>query len=185
MQLVLHKGIEGFRCLAVFVVIIAALFKDIRNFLIGPPLTGTNFPNPFQKFVKVIPAKGAAVLHHLIVENKALLNVLFQRFCCPLAEPGGFFGVDTVAYGDDGIEIVEIRLIGLGLSLYSSMGRGYFHFGNNHGFIQFFVQEDVLQVLADGRHFDAEKFCHTLLCQPEVFIVKYHIHDFLFRTVLV
>ena len=65
------------------------------------------------------------------------------------------------------------------------MGRGYFHFGNNHGFIQFFVQEDILQVLADGRHFYTEKFCHTLLCQPEVFIVKYHIHDFLFCTVLV
>ena len=63
-QLVLDEGVEGFRCLAVFVVVIAALFKHIRNFLIGPPLAGTNFPNPFQQLIKVILAKGAAVLHH-------------------------------------------------------------------------------------------------------------------------
>ena len=108
-QLVLDEGVEGFRCLAVFVVVIAALFKHIRNFLIGPPLAGTNFPNPFQQLIKVILAKGAAVLHHLIIENKAFLNVLFQRFRRPLAESGGLFGVDTVAYGDNGIEVVVVN----------------------------------------------------------------------------
>ena len=57
MQLVLHEGVECFRGLAVFVIVVAALLKHIGNFLVSPALAGPDLPDAFQQFIKVIFAK--------------------------------------------------------------------------------------------------------------------------------
>ena len=96
------------RSLAVFVVVVAALLEHVRNLLIGVALAGADLPDALQQFVEVVPTKGAAVLHQLVVEDKTLLDVLAQRPGGPLAEARRFFGVDTAAYSDDRVEMIEV-----------------------------------------------------------------------------
>ena len=43
----------------------------------------------------------------MLVYGDAVYDVLLQGFCGPDAEIGGFFRVDTVADGDDGVEVVH------------------------------------------------------------------------------
>ena len=111
MQLVLHEGIKGFCGLTVFVVVIAALLEHVGDLLIGSALAGADLPDALQQLIEVILAEGAAILHHFVVEDEALLDVLFERFRRPLTEAGGLFGVDPVAHGNDGVEIVVLGLI--------------------------------------------------------------------------
>ena len=63
MELILHKRIEGLCRLTIFVVIIAALLEDIRDFLIGPALAGTDLPDALQQLVKVVLTERTAVFH--------------------------------------------------------------------------------------------------------------------------
>ena len=135
MQLVLHEGVEGLCRLAVFVVIIAALLEDIGYFLIGAALAGANLADALQQLAEVILAERAAIFHQVIVEDKALLDVLFQRLRRPLAEARGLLGVHTIADRDDGVEVIEIGGLRrkFGNSEFSHAGR----------FVQFFLFEDV------------------------------------------
>jgi hypothetical protein len=80
--------------------------------------------------------------------------------------------VHPVADGDDGIEAVELDLVGLGFALHRPVGSGYFQNGNNHCLHQLARLEDVLQVLADGGHVDAEKLGQRLLGHPEIFVTE-------------
>ena len=110
MELVLYKGVKGAGGVAVFVVVAAALLKDIGNLLIGAALAGADLPNALEQLVEVIFSEGTAVFQHFVVEHKALLDVLPQRLGRPLAEPGGLLGVHPVAHGDDGVQIVVLQL---------------------------------------------------------------------------
>ena len=135
MQLVLYEGIEGLCRLTIFVVIIAALLEDIGYFLIGAALAGANFPDALQQLVKVVLAEGAAVLHQLVVEDEALLNVLLQRLRRPLAEACGLLGVHAVTHGDDGVEVIKIG------GLRRKFGNS--EFSHTGVFDQFLLLEDV------------------------------------------
>ena len=135
MQLILHEGIEGLCRLTIFVVIIAALLEDIGYFLIGAALAGANFPDALQQLVEVILAEGAAILHQLVVEDEALLDVLFERLRRPLTEACGLLGVHAVTHGDDSVEVIKIG------GLRRKFGNSEFsHAGS---FVQFFLIEDV------------------------------------------
>ena len=105
----MDEGVEGLGGVAVFVIVVAALLKDVRDLLIGPALAGPDLPDTLQQLVEIVPAEGAAVLHQLVVEDEALLDVLFQRFGSPLAEAGGLFGVDPVAHCNDGVQVVVVQ----------------------------------------------------------------------------
>ena len=108
-ELVLDEGVEGPGGLAVFIIVIATLLEHIGDLLIGPALAGPDLPDALQQLVEVVPAEGAAVFQHLIVEDEALLDVFLQRFGGPLAEPGGLLGVHPIAHGDDGVQVVVLQ----------------------------------------------------------------------------
>ena len=108
-QLVLHKGIKILGRLTILVIVIAALLKHIGNLLVGAALAGADLTDALEQFIKVVPTKGLAVFEHVIVEYKAFLDVLFECLGCPLAEAGGFLGVDPIAHGDNGIKIIVVQ----------------------------------------------------------------------------
>ena len=182
MELVLNEGVESACGLAVLVVVVAALLENIRNFLIGPALTGSNLPDTLQQFIEVVPSEGPAVLHQLVVEHKALGDVLFQCFSGPLAEAGGLLGIDPVAYGDDGVQIVKVYHTPDAAPAFIL---NCFYFGNSCGPVKFFLFIDILQMLTDGRRFDIEQFRHCFLRQPEGFISKHNADKFLLSAVVV
>ena len=135
MQLVLYEGIEGLCRLTIFVVIVAALLEDIRDFLIGAAFTGANLPDALQQFVEVILAERTAVLHQLVIQHKALLDVLFERLRRPLAEACGLLGIHAVTDRNDGIEVIKIG------GLRRKFGNS--EFSHAGCFVQFFLIEDV------------------------------------------
>lgn len=78
-----------------------------------------------------------------------------------MAELGGIEGVDPVADGDDGVEVVEAGLMAL------PIGGSCFQNGNNCFLLQFRGLEDVLKVLADFRHAHSEELGQRLLRHPD------------------
>ena len=94
MKFILHERIKILRRLAVLVVIATALLKNVRDFLIRPPLARTDF---FKQLVKIIFPELSAVFEERFVQNKAFRNVFAQRFRRPLTKLRGFFAVHAVA----------------------------------------------------------------------------------------
>ena len=182
MELVLHEGVERFRGLAVFIIVVAALLKHIGNFLVSPALAGPDLPDALQQFIKVIFAKWPTILHQFIVEDKALLDVLFQGLGGPLAEVGGLFGVDPVAYGDDGVEIV---MVNAAPHFAAALLANYREFLGSCRLLQFTVRIDVFQVQRDVVSGAVEQFCHAALCQPKGFVLEHHADELLVSTVVV
>ena len=90
MQFVLHKSVKGLRRFTVLIVVVTALFKDVRNFLISPTLAGADLADALEQLVEVVLAKGTAALQHVVVEDEALLNKLLQGLGRPLAKPVAF-----------------------------------------------------------------------------------------------
>jgi len=159
---VLHGLIEKLGLFAVAAIVAAALFENVGDLLVGPPFTGANLPNLLQKFIEVVPAKGAAIFEHLVVENKALHHELPERIRGPDAEVGGLQGVDAVTHGDDGVQIIKLGLVRLAIS------GSCFHFGNNCRLRQFLGLEDVLEMFGDCGNTNAEEFGDGALRKPEV-----------------
>jgi len=52
------------------------MFKDVGDLLIGAALTGADLANLLKKFVEVVLTKAAAILQHLVVDDKALHDEL-------------------------------------------------------------------------------------------------------------
>ena len=181
-QLVLYEGIEGFCGLAVLVVVIAALFKHIGDLLIGSALAGPDLPDALQQFVEVVPAKGLAVFQHIVIEDKALGDVLFQCLGRPLAEPSGLLGVHPVAHGDDGVQVVVLQGTA---HPPGALLLNCFHFGNGCVSGEFLLLVDILQVLGDGGNIHIEQLCHCLLGQPEGLVPKHNTDKLLLTVVVV
>ena len=57
---------------------------------------------------------------------------------------------------------------------------GYFHFGNNHFTDKFPFVKNILQMLADGWHPDAEQLRHRLLSAPQGLVLNDHLNLSLF-----
>ena len=107
MQFVLHKRIKRLGRLAFLVVVVAALLKHIGNLLVGSAFAGTNLADAFQQLVEIVFTKRLSVFQHVVVQHKALCNIFFQGLGCPYTESRSLMGVDSVADGYYGIEIIE------------------------------------------------------------------------------
>ena len=172
-QLVLHGGEEllGQRRVGV---VIHRQGVDVRDLLVKAPLAGPDFPDALQQFVEVILAEDLlALLQPLVIQHEALDDELPQGLGRPDAELRGLVAVDPVADGDDGVEVVELHLA---RDLAAALGTNYFHFGNSCLLGQLAGLEDVLQVLVDGRHLDAEQLRQRLLRQPDRLVLEEDLH---------
>ena len=69
----------------------------------------------------------------------------------------------------------------LRLFFYCAMLSGYFHFGNNHFFLQFVLIEDILQMFAYSRNAYSKKLRHSFLCAPDCLILN----DNLYFTIVI
>lgn len=71
------------------------------------PLAGPDLANALEKLVKVVLAEPPTLLQPLVVEYEALDDEFPQRPGSPYAELSRLSAVHPVAYGNDGIEVVE------------------------------------------------------------------------------
>lgn len=112
-KFILHGGKKLFGNFFVRVIIGTALSIDIGDLLIKAPFTGADVPNPFQLFFKIVfPKIVLRIFQPLIIHGKALDDVFFEHLGGPDPEMGRLFGIDSIAYGDDGIEVVVFGLVG-------------------------------------------------------------------------
>jgi hypothetical protein len=168
------------------VVVNAALGKDISDLLPDAALAGSNGADALQQLAEVIFAKNAlALLEPFVIQHKAFGDKFLQGFGGPNAKPRRLGGIDAVADGNDGVEVVEPGFIGLRFVGEGAVRGGYFQNGNNHFFVEFAFLENVFEVLADGGSLDAKERGHGFLRQPDRFVpdddVDFHI--FLRRAV--
>ena len=173
-ETILNHGIE-FPCgIGIPVIVYATLCIDVRNLLPNTAFTGTNGAYPFQQFTEIVfPEYGGTLFQTVIVQNKSFLNIFIQDFGSPLAKLGSLDRIDTVAYGNNGIEIVEI---GRTFHCSCSFFLNYFHFGNSCFFAQLALFVNVVQMFADGRDTYIKQGCHCLLSEPNGFILDDGLH---------
>ena len=110
MHLILNP-LEEQPCGRSVLVVVHARSVDVRQLLIEPSLAEPDLPNLSQQVLEVVLTKESPVLHALLVEHIAAYGKLSQHARCPLPELGGTDAVHAVAYGDDGIEAVELRQV--------------------------------------------------------------------------
>ena len=99
-----------------------------------------------------------------------------------MAEVGGLFGVDPVAYGDDGVEIV---MVNAAPHFAAALLANYREFLGSCRLLQFTVRIDVFQVQRDVVSGAVEQFCHAALCQPKGFVLEHHADELLVSTIVV
>ena len=78
--------------------------------------------------------------------------------------------------GNNCVERIECSLVLLSFPFNSSMLSGYFHFGNNHFFVQLPFIKDMCQMLANGRNANPKQLSHRFLSSPNSFIFDYHLY---------
>ena len=88
---------------------------DVRDPLVRPTLAETDFPDFGQQVLKVVLSKEGTILHPLFVNYVATDGELVKDIGAPLAELGSPDAVDAVSDADNGVEVVELRLVVLAI----------------------------------------------------------------------
>ena len=112
MQLVLDRLEEGLGDVGILVVVDAALLIDIGDFEVETPLAGADGANPLKELIEIVLAETLALLKPFIVKDKSLDEILAQNLGSPDAELSCLPAIHPIAYGDDGVQIVEIYFAG-------------------------------------------------------------------------
>ena len=106
-EFVLHGGEEVLRQPGPRVVVDAALGEDVGDLLPDAPLAGTDGTHALQQLPKVVLSEDlTALLQALVVKHEALDDVLSEHARRPDAKACGAMGVDAIANGDDGVQVV-------------------------------------------------------------------------------
>lgn len=85
--------------------------SNVSYLLPDAAFAGADGTDALQQLAKVILAKGRApLLEALVIQGKALEHVLLEDAGGPDAKVGRPEGIDAIAYGNDGIEVVELCL---------------------------------------------------------------------------
>jgi len=125
MQFVLHGGKETLGGLGGQVVVNGG-GVDVSDFLVEFTLAHTDFPDALELFFKVFFAEdGAVIFEALVIHRIALDGEGFDDVGGPFAELHGAFGVDLVANGDNGGEVVMLGVVGF------AVGGSYSKISNN------------------------------------------------------
>ena len=111
MEFILNRSKEIFCRFGILVIVNRAFRKNIRYLLPNTTFARTNRADPFQKFFEIVLAKNSlALLKPFVIQNKALFDIFFQDSRCPNAEFRRFYGIYTISYGNNRIEIVKLIL---------------------------------------------------------------------------
>ena len=110
MDLVLDAFVEEPSCGRVFVVV-DGRGVDVGNLLVCAAFTETDLPDFSQQVLKIILSQKGAVLHPLFVDDVAPDGELSKDVSAPLAELGGPDAIYAVPDTDNGVEIIELRLV--------------------------------------------------------------------------
>lgn len=113
---------------------------DVGNLLVKPAFAGANFANFIEQGIEICLAEDGAVFEAFLVEHIAADGEVAQNTGRPLAELGGALGIDPVADGDDGVEIVESGEVLL------AVGGSIPEFPDNCRFAQLPAGKDVFEV---------------------------------------
>ena len=117
--------------------------------------------------LKIVLTYERAVLHTLLVYDIAPKRELPDNIGTPLAELSGTDGVDTIAHGDDGIEVIEQRVAP---NLSRTFLLNYRDFLGSCLLVQFIRIIYVLQMQTDVVHGTIKKHGYGLLRSPHCFI---------------
>ena len=117
--------------------------------------------------LKIVLTYERAVLHTLLVYDIAPKRELPDNTGTPLAELSGTDGVDTIAHGDDGIEVIEQRVAP---NLSRTFLLTYRDFLGSCLRVQFIRIIYVLQMQTDVVSGTIKKHSHGLLRSPHCFI---------------
>ena len=112
METILDHGIEIASRWRALIVVGAALRINVSNLLPYTALTCTNGTDALKEFSEIVFTEhGSTLLEPIVVKCKSLCDIFLQHQRCPLAKLRGFDGINTVADGDNSIEIIECCLI--------------------------------------------------------------------------
>ena len=108
------------------VIALRNLMLYIRNLLVEFAFAEADFADTLELLLEIpLGQDGAAVLEALVVHGKTLDGELPDHGGRPFAELDGTLGVDLVADGDDGGEVVVLGLVAF------SVSGSYSKFSNN------------------------------------------------------
>ena len=107
-HLILHHLEEHLRGRSITVVIYGCSI-DVCQLLIKATLREPNLPDLCQQMLEIVLIEECAIFHSFLVEHIATNGILSQYARSPLTELSGTDRVDTIAYADNGIEIVELK----------------------------------------------------------------------------
>lgn len=149
----------------IFVVVHAAFRKNVRDLLPDAALAGPDGTDTFQQFPEIVLAEGRlSLLEPVVVQNEALEHELLQHAGRPDPKLRGTPGIDPVANGNDGVQIVELCQVD-----FSIRGSCRDFFGNCL-LGQFTGGKDVFEVNRNIIRATAEQLAHGFLCEPNRFI---------------
>jgi len=83
--------------------------------LVKPAFAESDLPDFFQQPFKIVFPKKRTVFHAFPVKHIALNRKFSQHAGCPLSKLSGPFGIDPVAHGNNGIDVIEIRIVFLAI----------------------------------------------------------------------
>ena len=117
--------------------------------------------------LKIVLTYERTILHALLVYDIAPERELPDNIGTPLAELCGTDGVDSIAHGDDGIEVIEQRVAP---NLSRTFLLNYRDFLGSCLLVQFIRIIYVLQMQTDVISGTIKKHGHGLLRSPHCFI---------------
>ena len=116
--------------------------------------------------LKIVLTYERAVLHTLLVYDIAPKRELPDDIGAPLAKLCGTDGIDTIAHGDDGIEVIEQRVAP---NLSRTFLLNYRDFLGSCLLVQFICFIYVLQMQTDVISGAVKEHCHGFLGSPHCF----------------
>jgi len=144
--------------------------EDLPHLQVDPALAGADIANPLEQLIEVVGDAGTGrVLEPLIVQGKALQEILAQAGGSPLAELGAAWAPDAVADGENGGEAVVLDVAG---NLPRPLGSNYPEFPDSCLWAQFAFLENVHQVLVDRPDVFLEQLRDQRLGQPDGLVLE-------------
>ena len=110
------------------------------------------------------------MLEAVRINGKSFQDVVFEPVSGPSAKLGGALALHPVPHGDDGFQAVKQGTVVL------AIGGSYRGILGNCRWVKFFASKDILEVQRNIVGCAFIKLSHELLRQPDVVLLKTHLH---------
>ena len=167
-QLVLD-GFEEHLCCLALAVIVHGQGKDFLHLLIQPLFAGPDVTDALKQFIKVIRSKLLRITQPLVIQGKALLQILRQDSAGPSAEMNAHIAAHTVADCKDHIKVI---VVALSCNFSVAFRLNCSEFPNSCRLLQFSILVDVSDMLTDRGFGNLIQLGHALLGHPDCLVFK-------------